>query len=95
MIVWVPQQMSCGNHMIMVRVVAPPGQHGQNGHQQALDGARAPVAGGTAGAGANPGRRRPHQLNAGLPPGGIRGRAGSSPWMAAVHGSDRGPGGNA
>ena len=61
----------------------------------APDGARAPVVGGTAGAGAHPGRRRPHQLNAGLPPGGMRGRAGSSPWMAAVHGSDRGPGGKA
>ncbi len=35
MIVWIPHQMSCGIHMIMLRAAVPPGQPGRNGHQQA------------------------------------------------------------
>ena len=32
MIMWIPQQISCGIHMIKVRALVPPGQLGRNGH---------------------------------------------------------------
>ena len=65
MIMWIPHQMSCGIHMIMVRAAAPPGQPGRNGHARRLRwkqaapprGKRAAPPGKTGGASGENGRR--------------------------------------
>jgi hypothetical protein len=41
MIMWIPQLMSCGIHMIMARAAVPAGQSGRNGHAWPGPGAKA------------------------------------------------------